>query len=164
MLEFNANICPATLLGLINPDQSITRFDLGLPGNLIPVAKKDYWETDPRFGGGKKEDNSDGFQIYENDGATACWAYFTLAALDDLGRREEADRILFPMLDAFEKGGFQGAGPNGMTKDWKTWDGTCWGYELLLPDNYYAQLAVLAREGALNQSAIPHGPETIDRK
>ena len=141
-----------------------TRFDLGLPGNLIPVAKKDYWETDPRFGGGRKEDNSDGFQIYENGGATACWAYFTLAALYDLDRREEADRILFPMLDACEKGGFQGAGPNGMTKDWKTWDGTCWGYELLLPDNYYAQLAVLAREGALNQSAVPHGPETIDRK
>ncbi len=83
-----------------------TRFDLGLPGNLIPVAKKDYFPSEPRWGGGEKEDGSDGFQIYENGGATACFAYYTLAALYDLGRREEADRILFPMLDSFEKGSF----------------------------------------------------------
>ena len=87
-----------------------TRFDLGLPGNLIPVARKDYVDLNPRWGGGSKEDNSDGFQIYENGGATACYAYFTLAALYDLGRREEADRILFPMLDSFEKGSFEGVG------------------------------------------------------
>ena len=31
-----------------------TRFDLGLPGNLIPVAKKDYADHNPRFGGGKQ--------------------------------------------------------------------------------------------------------------
>src|ERR1019366_3849246 len=72
-----------------------TRFDLGLPGNLIPVARKDYVHLDRRWGGGEKEDNSDGFQIYENGGATACFAYFTLAALYDLGRRQEADGILF---------------------------------------------------------------------
>lgn len=68
------------------------------------------------------------------------------------------------MLDAFEKGSFQGAGANGMTKDWKTLNGTPWGYELLLADNSYALLAVLVREGALNKSAISHGPETRDRK
>ena len=140
-----------------------TRFDLGLPGNLIPIARKDYVHLDPRWGGGQKEDNSDGFQIYENGGATACFAYFTLAALYDLGRREEADRILFPMLDAFEKGGFQGSGPNGMTNDWKTWDGTPWGYEGFLTDNYYALLAVLVREGALKKSPIPYGPEKKDK-
>jgi hypothetical protein len=123
-----------------------TRFDLGLPGNLIPVARKDYAHLDPRWGGGKKEDNSDGFQIYENGGATASFAYFTLAALYDLGRREEADRLLFPMLDAFSKGAFQGQAANGRSNDWKAWDGTPWGYEGFLVDNYYALLAVLTRE------------------
>ena len=116
-----------------------TRFDLGLPGNLIPIAKKDYVTgAIHRYGGAVKEDGSDGFQIYENGGATACFAYFTLAALYDLGRREEADRILFPMLDAFEKRGFEGGGANGMSNDWKTWDGTPWGLEGFLTDNYYA--------------------------
>jgi hypothetical protein len=139
------------------------RFDYGLPGNLIPIARKDYVHLDPRWGGGQKDDNSDGFQIYENGGATGCFAYFTLAALYDLGRREEADRILFPLLEGYEKGGFQGSGPTGMTNDWKTWDGVPWGYEGFLTDNYYALLAVLVREGALKKSPIPYGPEKKDK-
>jgi hypothetical protein len=123
-----------------------SRFDLGLPGNLVPVARKDYAHLVRRWGGGEREDNTDGFQIYENGGATACFAYFTLAALYDLGRRGEADRILMPMLEAFEKGGFEGRGANGKTNDWRAWDGTSWGYEGFLTDNYYALRAVLARE------------------
>lgn len=128
-------------------DVGYRRFDLGLPGNLVSVARRDYFHLDRRWGGGAREDNADGFQIYENGGATASFAYFTLAALYDLGRRDQADRILFPMLDAFEKGSFQGRGPNGMSNDWKTWDGTPWGYEGFLVDNYYALLAVLTRSG-----------------
>jgi len=129
-----------------------TRFDLGLPGNLVPVAKKDYVDSRLRFGGGVKVDNSDGFQIYENGGATACFAYFTLAALYDLGRINEGDKILFPMLDAFTKGSFQGRDENGMSKDWKTWDGTCHGYEGFLSDNYYALLAEQDREAAIKRN------------
>jgi hypothetical protein len=128
-----------------------TRFDLGLPGNLIPVARKDYVDLNRRFGGGAKEDNTDGFQIYENGGATACFAYFTLAALYDLGRVEDGDRILFPMLRAFATGDFQGRDASGMSKDWRTWDGACWGYEGFLSDNYYALLAVLDRQAALKK-------------
>ncbi len=129
-------------------DVGYSRFDLGLPGNLIAVPRKDYVHLDRRWGGGEKEDNSDGFQKYENGGATASFAFFTLAALYDLGRREEADRMLFPMLEAFEKGAFQGQNANGMSNDWKAWDGTPWGYEGFLVDNYYALLAVLTRAGA----------------
>ena len=83
-----------------------TRFDLGLPGNLIPVPNKDYVDQSTRWRG-SNEDNSDGFQIYENGGATACFAYFTLAALYDLGRIEDGDRILFPMLESFARGIFK---------------------------------------------------------
>jgi hypothetical protein len=139
-----------------------TRFDYGLPGNLIPIARKDYVHLDPRWGGGQKEDNSDAFQIYENGGATACFAYFTLAALYDLDRREEADKILFPLLDAYDKGGFEGFGPSGMSYDWKTWDGVPWGYEGFLTDNYYALLAVLAREGSLKRIVLPLGSEKTE--
>jgi len=129
-----------------------TRFDLGLPGNFVPVARKDYVDLNPAYGGGAKEDNSDGFQRYENGGATACFAYFTLAALYDLGRIEEADRILFPMLGAFAAGDFQGFDADGKSKDWKEWDGTCWGYEGFLSDNYYALLSVLDRQAALEKA------------
>ena len=122
-----------------------THFEYGLPGNLVPIRREDYVAHDLRWGGGNKEDGSDGFQIYENGGATACYAYFTLQALYQLGRREEADAILFPMLRGFEEGGFQGLGSNGMTNDWKAWDGTPHGYEGLLVDGYQALLAVLSR-------------------
>lgn len=132
-----------------------TNFELGLPGNLVPVAKKDYVDHNLRFGGGISDDGSDGFQIYENGGATACFAYFTMAALYDLGRIQDGDRILLPMLDGFAKGGFQGRSSNGMTKDWKTWDGGSHGYEGFLTDNYYALLAVMDREAALNKSPSP---------
>jgi hypothetical protein len=131
-----------------------TRFDLGLPGNLIPVARKDYVDLNRQWGGGTNEDNSDGFRIYENGGATGCFAYFTLAALYDLGRIEDGDRILFPMLASFAKGDFQGRGSNGLSKDWREWDGTCRGYEGFLTDNYYALLAILDRQAALNKGRV----------
>ncbi len=119
------------------------RFDLGLPGNLIPVRREDYVDHNIQFGGGAKADGSDGFQIYENGGATACMTYFTIQALRELGRQREADSILFPILKAFEDGKFQGRAPNGLTYDWTAWDGTAHGYEGLLVDNYLALLAAM---------------------
>jgi hypothetical protein len=122
-----------------------THFEYGLPGNLIPIRREDYVAHDKRFGGPEKADGSDGFEIYENGGATACYAYFTLQALYQLGRHKEADAILLPMLQGFEQGGFQGTAPNGMSYDWKAWDGSPHGYEGLLVDGYQALLAVLSR-------------------
>jgi hypothetical protein len=150
----------AILYGLVPSDQAnrimdrllakmkevgYTHFEYGLPGNLIPIRREDSVTLDKRWGGPAKEDGSDGFQIYENGGATACMAYFTLQALYQLGRREQADAILFPMLRAFEEGGFQGRGASGLTNDWKAWDGTPHGYEGLLVDGYQALLVVLSR-------------------
>lgn len=125
-----------------------TQFNMGLPGNLVTVALKDYVHKDPdgHHGGGVREDNADGFQKYENGGATGCFAYFTLAALYHLGRRDDADRILFPMLEEYAKGGFEGRGANGKSNDWRMWDGTPMGYEGFLVDNYYTMLAVVARQ------------------
>lgn len=151
-----ANDIMDRLLAKMN-EVGYTNFALGLPGNLIPVARKDYAHHNPRFGGGKKEDGSDAFQIYENGGATACFAYYFVAALYDLGRIQDGDRILMPMLDAFAKGDFQGFGSNGMSKDWKTWNGQPHGYEGLLNDNYYTLLAVLDRERALGKNVVNAG-------
>jgi hypothetical protein len=126
-----------------------TNFALGLPGNLIPIRRADYVDLDPRFGGPKREDGSDGFQVYENGGATACFAYFTVAALYKLGEKEKADSILIPMVDAFARQGFSGRAPSGLTYDWKDWHGGAHGYEGFLVDNYYALLAVLDRAGMI---------------
>ena len=121
-----------------------TNFEMGLPGNLIPVIRADYTDLKPEVGGGKREDNLDGFQIYENGGATACFTYFTIRALQKLNRKKDADNILMPLLKSMSEGGFQGrCADNGRTKDWKTWTGECWGYEGFLVDNYMFLLCVL---------------------
>jgi hypothetical protein len=124
------------------------KFNMGLPGNLVTVALKDYVHKDPdgHHSGGVRADNADGFQNYENGGATGCFAFFTLAALYDLGRRQEADRILFAMLGEYDQGGFEGRGALGRSNDWRRWDGTPMGYEGFLVDNYYTLLAVPLRQ------------------
>ncbi|GAA4304643.1 hypothetical protein [Compostibacter hankyongensis] len=116
-----------------------TDFRLGLPGNLIPIADEDYAHHDPRWGYQR-------FQVYENGGASGCYVYYTLHALYKLGMRDEAERILMPMLESYKNGSFEGSCPGGkMTRDWKTWSGECWGYEGFLVDNYLALKAVLDR-------------------
>jgi len=124
------------------------KFNMGLPGNLITVALNDYVHKTPdgHFGGGVRPDNSDGFQNYENGGATGCFAFFTLAALYDLGRKEEADRILFAMLGEYDRCGFEGRDAKNRSYDWRRWDGTAMGGEGFLVDNYYTLLAVPLRQ------------------
>ena len=124
------------------------KFAMGLPGNLVTVALKDYVHKvpDARYGGGVLPDNSDGFQNYENAGATGSFAFFTLAALYDLGRKAEADEIFFAMLGEYERSGFEGRDAKGRSNDWRRWDGTPMGYEGFLTDNYYALLAVPLRQ------------------
>ncbi len=115
-----------------------TRFDLGLPGNLVPIPKADYGAG--ALGSPQKEDGTDTFGVFENGGASACYAYFYIQALYQLGRRAEAERILWPMMRTFAQGGFQnGVGHGG---EWRHWDGQPSGYEGFLADAYYAQMAV----------------------
>lgn len=125
-----------------------TNFELGLPGNLIPIRREDSVTLDHRWGGPAREDGKDGFEIYENGGATASYAFYTIAALYELGRVKEGDAIMMPILKAVRTGGFEGRGPNGMTYDWKAWDGTPHGYEGFLSDNFMVLAALMHR---------PHG-------
>ena len=123
-----------------------TNFAIGLPGNLVPVKKGDYVNENhapEATGQPRLDDGSDGFQFYENGGATGCWAYYTVKALYQLGRVEDARRIFHPMLSGYAAGKFQGFDASGRSLDWRDWKGGGHGYEGLLVDNYHALLAVL---------------------
>lgn len=123
-----------------------TNFELGLPGNLVPIKKGDYvFQSKPqkRNGDPELEDGSDSFQYYENGGATGCWGYFVVRALYKLGRKEDARSIFHPMLEAYARGEFQGFDQVSKgSRDWRDWKGFGRGYEGFLVDNYHALLAV----------------------
>ncbi len=143
--EKTANAVMDRLIGKMK-EVGYTKFEHGLPGNLVPIKKGDYvnHNTPPeKFGEPQRDDGSDGFQFYENGGATGCWTYYTIKALYQLGRVEDARRIFHPMLGSYATGEFQGFGANGMSRDWRDWQGGCHGYEGLLVENYHALLAVL---------------------
>jgi len=123
-----------------------TNFAIGLPGNLVPVKKGDYVHENHKpeaTGEPRLDDGSDGFQYYENGGATGCWAYYTVKALYQLGRVADARKIFHPMLAGYAAGKFQGFDASGRSLDWRDWNGGGHGYEGLLVDNYHALLAVL---------------------
>jgi hypothetical protein len=109
-------------------------FQIGLPGNIMPVPKKD-------MAGWPSYAKPDDFQIYENGGVSGNHAYHYIQALYKLGRTVEADYIFNKMLEGYRAGVFQG-GVNfkghGAGLDWKKWDGSPCGYEGYLVDNYYA--------------------------
>jgi len=119
-----------------------SRFEFGLPGNLVPIHRADYTDLRHRYGGPELADGSDAFQIYENGGATHCHAYWTIKALYQLGRAKDARKIYYPMLKSFAAGDFQGFDTNGLSKDWRDWQGRCHGYEGYLSDGYLALIAV----------------------
>lgn len=129
-------------------DVGYQQFYLGLPGNLIPIRKGDYyWDTSGKtpptvYGEPRLEDGSDGFQYYENGGATGCWTYFLIHALYQRGRINEARAIFLPMLEGYRRGVFQGRTADGRSNDWRDWQGNGHGYEGMLVDNYFALLAV----------------------
>lgn len=118
-------------------------FTLGVPGNLVSIRKEDYTDHDPRWGCGEKEDGSDAFQRYENGGASINWSYFTIKAFKKAGLVEQQQKITEGILAGINAGNYQGScSKGGMTKDWKTWKGECWGYEGFLCDGYLVLMAL----------------------
>ncbi len=114
-----------------------TRCDLGLPWQLAPVSRVDYRPATPGYPG--KADGSDTFQVYCN-GAAHAQSYFFIQALYKLGRRAEADRILWAELGAYATNRFQnGIGHGG---ELTRWDGTPCGYEGFLAHCYRDPLAL----------------------
>jgi hypothetical protein len=123
-----------------------TRFDLGIPGNLVAIPPEDYYQgfKKPRW-----DKTRHPFQTYENGGASANHSYYLISSFYKLGRIEEGDMILLPMLKGFNECSFQGFDGPWTSYDWRTWKGEPKGYEGMLVDNYLAVKAVLVRQGMI---------------
>ena len=106
----------------------------GVPGPAIPVDYDDRSDWGPMADWGR----------YENGGFCGQTAYHFIQALYAAGMREQADRILFSMIDTFEHyPTHSGLNPGFCQSwDWRTRDGLPCGYNYLA-DNYVFLLAAI---------------------
>ena len=117
-----------------------TRFENGLPNVLEPIP------CPPQI---RRPDGSpcNTFQQYLNGGATPAWSNFYIQALYQLGRRQEADAIFWPLVASYGKGRFNGGrsyrrdgaktDPMKANKaEWWYWDGRPQHAEGYLTDMY----------------------------
>ena len=107
----------------------------GIPGNVMPVAQEDtmYWPCMSDWG------------RYENGGLNGMNGYHFLTSMYNVGMTEEADKILFAILDTYEKEMTHSGLMPGYCRsvDWRTKEGIACGYNYLA-DNYYFLLSVYA--------------------
>jgi Bacterial alpha-L-rhamnosidase 6 hairpin glycosidase domain len=116
-------------------------YQYGLPTNLIPMSPADYF---PRTSGAPKQaDGKDTWQVYMNGGATPPYEYYFIQALYQDGLVDDAERLLWPLMQSYEKGTFN-AGielpeqkqRNAVGSAFFVWDGSRGRGEGYLPEDW----------------------------
>jgi len=79
-------------------------FQYGLPTNLIPMSPADY--IPHTSGAPKRPDGKDSWQVYMNGGATSPYEYYFIQALYQNGLKDDAERLLWPLMQSYEMGTF----------------------------------------------------------
>ncbi len=116
-------------------------FQYGLPTNLIPMSPTDYFAK--TSGAPKQADGKDTWQVYMNGGATSPYEYYFIQALYQTGLVDDAERLLWPLMQSYEKGTFN-AGielpgqkqRNPVGSAFYTWDGSRGRGEGYLPEDW----------------------------
>ena len=124
-------------------------FHLGLPTNLLPMSPADY--APHTSGAPKQADGMDTWQVYMNGGATPAFEYYFLQALYQTGQSEAAERLLWPLMESFEKGTFNAGVQlprqkqrNPVGSAFYVWDGSRGRGEGYLPENWQGVAALFA--------------------
>jgi len=116
-------------------------FQFGLPTNLVPMSPSDYF---PRTSGAPKQaDGKDTWQVYMNGGATPPHEYYFIQSLYQTGLVDDAERLLWPLMQSYEKGTFN-AGielpgqkqRNPVGSAFYVWDGSRGRGEGYLPEDW----------------------------
>ncbi len=117
----------------------------GIPGNVMPVAQQDTinWPCMSDWG------------RYENGGLNGMNGFHFLTSMYNVGLNKEADKILFAILDTYEKDFTHSGLMPGYCRsvDWRTKEGVACGYNYLA-DNYYFLLSVYAGKFNIPHSAV----------
>lgn len=117
----------------------------GIPGNVIPLAPQDTidWPCMSDWG------------QYENGGLCGMNGFHFLTSMYKVGLRREADKILFAILNTYEKLMTHSGLMPGYCQsiDWRTPKGVPCGYNYLA-DNYYFLLSVYAGRHKMKHPAV----------
>lgn len=117
----------------------------GIPGNVMPVAQSDTidWPCMSDWG------------QYENGGLNGMNGFHFLTAMYNVGMEREADKILFAILNTYEKELTHSGLMPGYCRsvDWRTKNGVACGYNYLA-DNYYFLLSVYAGKCKMDHTAV----------
>ena len=116
-------------------------FQYGLPTNLIPMSPADY--VPKTSGAPKQADGKDTWQVYMNGGATPPYEYYFIQALYQTGLVDDAERLLWPLMQSYENGTFN-AGielpgqkqRNPVGSAFYVWDGSRGRGEGYLPEDW----------------------------
>ena len=117
-----------------------TQFQYGLPTNLIPLQADEWNHHGVR-----------GWQEYMNGSITPPYSNYVIMALYKMGRREQAEELLWPQIASFDKGTFNSgvAIPymrrrNPVGSAFYVWDGSRANGEGYLPENWHAYAGIFA--------------------
>jgi hypothetical protein len=133
-----------------------TRFDIGLPWNLIPIRREDYLQGLKGYGIPQREDGSDTFQQYCNGSAYPGAGFQLIAAHYAVGQVHEGDGVLDAMLARAQHGDVEDGGfacsivnhyPQG--GEFFDWNSKTCGYEGMCSHAWYFAQAVALREPKL---------------
>lgn len=117
----------------------------GIPGNVMPIAPSDTidWPCMSDWG------------QYENGGLNGMNGFHFLTAMYNVGLENEADEILFNILNTYEKEMTHSGLMPGYCQsvDWRTKNGVRCGYNYLA-DNYYFLLSVYAGKNKFPHPAV----------
>ena len=113
-----------------------TQYQYGLPTNLLPI-QKDEWNYGPHE-----------WEGYMNGSITPPYSNYVIIALYKLGRREQAEELLWPQIASFDKGTFNaGVGlqrRNPVGSAFYYWNGMRANGVGYLPENWHAYAGIFA--------------------
>ena len=141
-----ANAILDRLLAQLKKD-GFKSYQFGLPTNLLPIHPADYIAH--TSGAPTNPSGTDTWQQYMNGGACPTFAYYVIQSFYKLGRRRDAEKLLWPLVGSFEKGTFNAGVQTGkwlrrnpVGSAFYVWNGSQASGEGYLPEDWQAMAAI----------------------
>ncbi len=141
-----ANAILDRLLAQLKKD-GFKSYQFGLPTNLIPIRPADY--IPHTSGAPTNPSGTNTWQQYMNGGACPTFVYYVIQSFYKLGRRHDAEKLLWPLVGSFEKGTFNAGVQvgkwlrrNPVGSAFYVWNGSQASGEGYLPEDWQAMAAI----------------------